>query len=238
MLDAIVLRGDERVVDAGCGTGRLTSELAERLPSGLVIGIDRSANMLTVARTNLHARFGRRVTLVQADLSALPLMGTTDLIFSTAAFHWVLDHDALFRELYGALRPGGALVAQCGGGPNLARILRRADRLMQTTPYRRYVEGWVGPWLFADAEATGRRLTAAGFVQVETEVIEAPTVMRDRQEYVDYLAAVVLRAHLDRITDPGLRATLLAALADGGERDEPPFSLDYWRLNLRGRRPD
>lgn len=237
VLGTIVLRGDERVIDAGCGTGRLAAELAERLPSGVVIGIDRSANMLAVAEADLRARFGRRVAVVRADLSALPIAGSVDLVFSTAAFHWVLDHDTLFVEIYRALRPGGWLVAQCGGGPNLSRILSRAERVMQTAAYCAHFEGWTGPWLFADASTTARRLTDAGFVEVDTEVIEAPTVLGDRREYTDFLAAVVLRAHLDRLPSPELRSGLLEPMADAGARDDPPFSLDYRRLNLRGRRP-
>ena len=121
VLDRLPLRGNETVLDVGCGTGRLTELLAGRLPHGRAIGIDQSVNMLATARTATRASVRGRIAFVQADAAALPIAGRADAIFSTATFHWVLDHDRLFRSLFAALTPGGRLVAQCGGGPNLER---------------------------------------------------------------------------------------------------------------------
>src|SRR5262245_13304699 len=112
VLDRLRLTGDELVIDVGCGTGRLTEHVARRVPRGRVVGVDLSANMLQTAREYLTPIAGARVALVQADASALPFHQTADAIFSTATFHWVLDHDALFKGLFDALKPGGRLVAQ------------------------------------------------------------------------------------------------------------------------------
>ena len=236
ILATMAWHGNETVLDAGCGTGKLAAEIAARLPRGRVIAIDRSANMLETLRQKLGLGADARVAAVQADLAALPLALAVDVIFSTAAFHWVLDHDRLFRELHAALKPGGRLVAQCGGGPNLARILTRVDGILAAPPFRQHVEGWTGPWLFADARATASRLAAAGFVEVETSLVEAPTVLRNRDEYVAFLEAVVLRAHCGRLPGVRMRNTLLSELGAAGAADDPPFSLDYWRLNMRARR--
>src|SRR5215210_3956448 len=93
VLDRLPLRGDERVLDAGCGSGRVTELLAERLPRGHVVALEASTEMLEEASRRL-GRFGDRVTLVQADLARpLPLDEPVDAILSTATFHWVLDHD-------------------------------------------------------------------------------------------------------------------------------------------------
>ena len=120
VLARLELAGDERVIDAGCGSGRLTGELAERLPHGQVVALDRSWNMLQTARANLRPTYGSRVRFVQVSLPALPFEECADVVFSTATFHWVADHPALFSNIFEALRPGGRLHAQCGGGPNLA----------------------------------------------------------------------------------------------------------------------
>lgn len=125
VVSRLSLRGDEVVLDAGCGTGKLTRELLELLPQGRVIALDVSQNMLSAARTNLTQEFGRQVRFVAADLLDLPFHKVFDGIFSTAAFHWVRDHDRLFRALCRALKPGGWLVAQCGGAGNLDRFLQR-----------------------------------------------------------------------------------------------------------------
>ena len=75
------LQGDELVLDAGCGTGRLTAELLKRLPEGRVIGVDHSENMLRAASEYLGPRFGDRVMLVRADLQTLRMEERVDGIF-------------------------------------------------------------------------------------------------------------------------------------------------------------
>src|SRR5580765_5637942 len=107
ILRELNLRGDEFVLDAGCGTGRLTHLLLENLPRGSVVGLDVSRNMVIHADRDLRSVFGERVQCIAADLVALPFRNAFDGIFSTASFHWVLDHDLLFRNLFDTLRPGG-----------------------------------------------------------------------------------------------------------------------------------
>ena len=111
VLARLPLEGHELVLDVGCGTGRLTRELAARVPRGRVIAVDRSANMLAVAGAYL-AQSAVPVRLVQADAASLPFRGVADAVFSTATFHWVLDHPRLFGSVYAALKPGGRFVAQ------------------------------------------------------------------------------------------------------------------------------
>src|SRR3954452_8014305 len=112
VLDRLELRGDETVLDAGCGSGRLTELLIERVPDGRVVGVDASASMIDAARERLGADADLRV----ADLVGLDLGGATvDVVFSTATFHWIAVHDALFASLRQAPRPRGRLVAPCGG---------------------------------------------------------------------------------------------------------------------------
>ncbi len=236
VLARLPLRGDETVVDAGCGTGRLTAELLEKLPEGRVIAIDASTNMLRQAAAGLVPRFGDRVRFVRADLQTLALPEPVDAIFSTAAFHWVPDHPRLFRHLHAALVPGGRLVAQCGGGPNLAHLLERVAALMAAPASAPAFAGWAGPWEFADAATTAARLRAAGFVDVATDLEPAPTTFPDAATYGDFLSAVVLRSHLARLPDEAARAAFVGALTEQAARDDPPFGLDYWRLNLEGRR--
>src|SRR3954453_1843606 len=116
VLDRLELRGDETIPGAGCGSGRLTELLVERAPRGRVIGVDASASMIDAAR----ARLGDRADLRRGDLAAPGLGGAlaplarggepVGVVFSRPPFHWIADHDALFRCLRGALRDGGRLV--------------------------------------------------------------------------------------------------------------------------------
>lgn len=238
ILSGLVLRGDETAVDAGCGSGRLTSELLELLPQGRVIAIDRSANMVEQARENL-ARFGDRVTVLQGDVSDLSptVVGeTVELVFSTATFHWILDHPRLFRGIYSILQPGGLLSAQCGGGPNLDRLLTRTRELMTSPDYAQWFGDWPGPWEFADDVTTANRLRDAGFTEIDTWLYEAPTPMADAEAYRSFLANVIMGEHLARLPKEK-HAAFIDALTIDAAAEDPPFVFDYWRLNMRATRP-
>ena len=237
VLRRLSLSGNETVVDAGCGTGRLTAYLLERLPQGRVIAVDQSANMLAEAAAYLTPGFGSRVTFLQSDVQDLRLPERVDAIFSTATFHWVLDHPRLFRALFACLKPGGRLVAQCGGGPNIARLRERAEALLASEAFRELSTGWSNPWEFATPEKTALRLARVGFTEIETSLEPAPTTFPDATEFRQFVQSVVLRAHLDALPDDATRDAFMSAITAMAAGDNPPFTLDYWRLNLAGMRP-
>jgi trans-aconitate 2-methyltransferase len=238
VLSRLHLRGDETLMDAGCGTGRMTADLLQSLPRGRVVRVDLSQNMLAGARDYLVRDFAGKFSLVVADLQDLPFEKVFDGIFSTAAFHWVLDHDRLFRSLFRALRLGGWLRAQCGGGPNLARLRKRTEELMNTTKYASYFVGFREPWTFNDAETAAAILRRAGFVEVNTSLEPAPTILEDSSQYSEFVRTVILRQHLERIPDAELCTSFVVALERQAAADDPPFSLDYWRLNLNAKIPE
>jgi trans-aconitate 2-methyltransferase len=237
VLRRLSVRGDETVIDAGCGTGRLTAHLLERLPAGAVICVDRSSAMLHAAREHLES-FGRqRVRFVEADLADIPLTDAADAVFSTATFHWISDHPRLFTGLFSALRRGGRLVAQCGGAGNLRDVRRRALELMGEEPFAAHVSAWTDPWEYADAATTAQRLDGAGFHDIATDVVDAPVSLEGAELYAEFLATVVLRVHLSRLPDEDMRRRLLERMTERAAADDPPFTLDYRRLNLDARRP-
>ena len=235
VLARLKLDGDETVVDAGCGTGRLTAELLERLPAGRVIAIDLSGNMLDVASAMLEPRFPGRVHFAQCDLLDVCVASVADVVFSTATFHWVLDHPRLFREIRSMLVPGGRLVAQCGGAGNLQRTHLRAMALMKTKRYVRALAAWKDPWEFADAGTTETRLRDAGFTDIETWLESAPTPMPDAETFGSFARTVVLRPYLAILNDDSLRASFIEELTAEFAKDDPPFVFDYWRLNISAR---
>lgn len=235
VLARLTLAGDERVIDAGCGSGRLTAALAARLPHGHVVALDRSANMLTVARTNLRPTFAARVSFVRAALPAMPCRGWADVVFSTATFHWIGDHPALFANLLTALAPGGRLHAQCGGGPNIEQARALAARVMRQPAYWPHFVGWDGPWLYAGAEETAGRLAAAGFIDVHTDLEEATTRLATADDYRTFVATVIFHPHLARLPE-ARRGPFLDEVTALAAATSPPFTLDYWRLNMTARK--
>ena len=222
VLDRLSLAGDERVIDAGCGSGRVTELLAARLPRGHVVALDGSPAMIAAARERL-AGFGDRIEFVVADLARpLPVEGSVDAILSTATFHWVRDHDALFANLSAVLRSGGWLVAQCGGAGNIATVQRALASIG---------DGWLGPVNFASPLETVRRLDAAGFVDIECWLTDEPTRFEPGEPFETFLRTVVLGAHLDRLPPDQHDAFV----HDVATRMPEPL-IDYVRLNIVARR--
>jgi trans-aconitate 2-methyltransferase len=224
VLDRLPLAGDERVLDAGCGTGRVTELLAVRLPRGHVVALDASASMIDAARGRL-APFGERIDYVVADLGQpLPLGEPVDAILSTATFHWIPDQASLFRHLAAVLRPAGRLVAQCGGVGNIASIRRVLAGIG---------DGWPGATYYATPLDTASRLEAAGFVDVETWLTDEPTRFEAGEPFETFMRIVILGAHLERLPveeRDGFVRTVVDRLA------EPV--IDYVRLNIVARRSD
>jgi trans-aconitate 2-methyltransferase len=219
VLSRLTLVGDETVLDAGCGSGRVTERLAERLPAGHVIALDGSPAMIAAARERL-ARFGDRVEYVTADLERrLPIRpDSVDAILSTATLHWINDHDRLFHHLAVVLRPGGRLVAQCGGRGNIKSVLRAIAATGET---------WPGPWTLADPDETRPRLERAGFTGVEVWLNDEPTQLEPGEPLREYLRTVVLGAHLERLPAEG-RGPFVEAVA----ANLPGAAIDYVRLNI------
>jgi trans-aconitate 2-methyltransferase len=219
VVGALDLRGDERALDAGGGTGKVTAALLDRLPRGEVIALDGSVSMIGRARERLG---DDRVNFVVADLQQpLPLEEAVEAVLSTATFHWVLDHDALFRHLAAVMRPGAQLAAQCGGAGNIASV---------EAALRSMGEGSAGHTYFADADETRTRLVSAGFTDVEAWLHDEPTRVPP-EVLEDYLGAICLGDHVRDMSGKE-EARFVAEVAI--RLPEPV--IDYVRLNIRARR--
>jgi trans-aconitate 2-methyltransferase len=199
------------------------------------VALDASRQMLDQAVVHL-ANVPAPVRFVQARLPHIPLAGWADVVFSTATFHWVRDHTALFSNIFTAIAPGGLLHAQCGGGRNLAEARRPAEDIMRLPEFSRWFRDFEGAWEFADDRVTAERLQAAGFTAIETSLEAAPVEFTDEASYRFFVATVVFRLHLARLPE-ALRPGFLDAIVDRIRRLPQGFTLDYWRLNLRARRP-
>jgi trans-aconitate 2-methyltransferase len=155
-------------------------------------------------------------TVWEEDLLELETPEPVDLVFSAATFHWIADHDALFRRLHAALKPDGRLVAQCGGAGNIAAI-RAAIEDVSGDP-------WM-PWNFATPDETEKRLHAAGFSEPRAWLYERPV---KPDEPLAFLKTAILGEHLLRLPESD-RDTFAQAVLD---RLDKPFIARYVRLNM------
>lgn len=224
VLERLELNGDESVIDAGCGSGRITEKLLERLPRGRLLAVDGSEAMIAKARE----RLGDRATYLVADLSQLTLAEQYDLVFSTATFHWILDHDLLFGHLRKVLQPGGRLVAQCGGEGNVAAYGKAIARAMGQPRFAAYFQARPQIWNFAAPEETEKRLLAAGFSEPRCWLQPKPVRPADP---LAFTMTVTLGPHLARVPEDLRQPFAEAVLAES----EQPFTLHYVRLNIEAR---
>ncbi len=222
--ERLALVDGESVLDAGCGSGKITAQLVEMTPHGRVYGVDAAASMVAHA----SAELGERAVILHQDLTELKLPEEVDAIFSNATFHWIKDHPRLFAALLAALKPGGRLVAQCGGEGNIDHFRKIAEELIEEPSYAGYFTDH--PWNYAGAEVTASRLTDAGFVDVQTWLEPKPTVLEDPREFI---TTVCLLPHLSQLPEE-LREPFVDEVL---ERTGVPLTLDYVRLNMVATKP-
>lgn len=234
VLERVRLRGDETVMDAGCGTGRLTRLLLERLPEGHVIAVDASADMVGKAKENL-SDLGKRVSFRVGDLRKIDLNAVADGVFSTATFHWIPERQALFNALHAALRPGGWLVAQCGGGNSLERFWDMVGAIVERAPFAEYVRGRRRLQKYLDPEETRLQLREAGFAEykvwTESMVVQFPT----SEAFAEFITTVNLAEHVKFLPEE-LKTDFITEVTRQSEKSDPPLALDYVRLNIDARR--
>jgi trans-aconitate 2-methyltransferase len=221
LMERLPLAGTETVLDAGCGTGRATRMLVERLPEGKVVAVDGSAAMVEKVREVLRSCDEAFV----ADLTALHLERPVDAVVSSAVFHWIADHEALFSRLRAALRAGGRLEAQCGGAGNIDALRETAKRLAGAQPFAPYV-GEIGElWNYAGAEQTEARLRAAGFAGAECWLQPWDVTP---EEPAEFLRTVCLGPYVDALPEELGNAFVEAVLA----AEDEPLTMHYVRLNI------
>jgi trans-aconitate 2-methyltransferase len=225
VLERLELSGNEYVMDAGCGSGRVTAHLLERLPNGRVLCVDASESMIAKARETL----GDRADYLVADLAELEIDDSVDAIFSTATFHWVMDHDRLFARLHTALRPGGRLVAQCGGEGNVAKHAEAIVTVASRPEFAPHFGDMQVMWNFSSPAETEARLRRAGFEDVSCRLEDKPV---QPQHPYEFTTTVTMGPHLSRLPEDLRRSFAEAVL----ELEDDPLVLNYVRLNIDARR--
>ena len=184
-LSQLVFRGDERVLDVGCGDGYITRSIAARLPRGSVVGVDASPRMIEAARSHADPP-GTDVGFRIGDVRDLPFVAEFDVVVSFNALHWVIDQVAALTAIARALRPDGRVVVQqvCGGPrPSLEST---AMTVCATDRWRAYFTGFAVPFVHVDPARYPAIAAAAGLRVTDQLVEDDRWDFGSRRAFVDW----------------------------------------------------
>jgi trans-aconitate 2-methyltransferase len=254
--------GNEIVMDAGCGSGLLTKQLAKKVPRGRVYAVDIDSNMIQQARNNLQ--FFDNVEIVQSSFTDIKLPRKLDVIFSNSALHWILDHRKAFQNFWEMLKPmndstissrvsntgssTGQLLVQCGGNENLQQIIEILEQITCLDQFKAYFTDWKQPWYFAKPDDTNKLLEEIGYINTRVHSNSDCVILPNRQIYTKFVKTVVMKAYLERLTPDNddneadkLKTLFLDLFLDEVEKcsnkSKVGWFLDFVRLNIVAHRP-
>ena len=237
VFDDLALRGDETVLDAGCGSGSVTFDLLAKLPRGKIYAVDSSPDMIAKLTASIQERGETRVIPMRADLTDFALPESVDVVFSNAVLHWIPDDDALFTCLLRAAKPGGRFRAQCGGSKNIARLLAAVKTVKQREPFAPHLAGTKDGRKYRTAEDAKAAMERCGWADVHASVFESGVVFEREDDAVLYLHTIILQDHVSRLPEPQQEPYLRAVIAETIHMYGAPFTADYVRLDLWATRP-
>jgi trans-aconitate 2-methyltransferase len=232
VIDDLALRGDETVLDAGCGSGSVTLDLLARLPRGKIYAVDASAEMIASLEGTLAGRRVTNVVPIRASLTDFVLPEPVDCVFSNAVFHWIPDDDALFGCLAAATKPGGRLRAQCGGFGNNAHVLEAAATVREDERFAPYLRGFTDSKKYRTPEQATAALERAGWRDVRASLFAEPVPLEGEEDAALYVRSILLRDHVERLPEAARDAYARGVVRETIRRHGEPYVADYVRLNL------
>ena len=232
------LKGHETVLDAGCGSGSVTFDLAEQLPHGRIYAVDSSGEMIDKITSEVDERGVTNIIPVLASLTDFELPERVDVVFSNAVFHWISDDDALFGCLLRAAKPGGRLRAQCGGAGNIDAVPAAAREVRKRTPY----SGHIGDVRQSTTFRTPGEATAAlernGWSDARANLWDAPIPFESHEEAAVYLRTIVLRDYVEALPEDLIEPFGRDVVSEVDRQTSEPFFVDYVRLDMWASRPE
>jgi trans-aconitate 2-methyltransferase len=227
--------GNEIVMDAGCGSGRVTKLLSNKITNGRIYAVDNDVNMVDRAKHNL-AEFGNTLVINSnlLDLSLKIIPSKVDVIFSNAVLHWIPDHPKIFNIYFDLLNHNGQLLIQCGGYGNLRKAVSVFERVKDSERFIQFFREWKDTWYFPKPSETEKILKEIGYSNVKVYLMEAPISFPDRNSYSAYLKTVILGPYLRYLKSEKDKAEYLEYVLEEIEQNHPEmmWNLDYVRLNI------
>jgi trans-aconitate methyltransferase len=213
------LKGSERVLDIGCGDGKVTAELAKRLSSGSVLGIDNSEEQIRFAQKNFPSKKFPNISFKIMDARNLNFNGEFDVVFSNATLHWVTDHLPVLKGIKKSLKPSGKVLLQMGGRGNAAKIVEVMVTMMKSKKWRGYFTNFTFPYGFYGPEEYKDWLEQAGLKAKRVELIPKDMAQKGKEGLSAWIRTTWL-PYTQRVPE-GLREEFIGEVADKYVENHP-----------------
>ncbi|HPY93735.1 methyltransferase domain-containing protein [Methanothrix soehngenii] len=241
LLSKISIRGDERILDIGCGDGKITAEISRLVPRGSVVGVDSSLEMLNFARSRFPDELWPNLEFQHQDARDLPYHDQFDLILSFAALHWILDHRPVLAGIRRSLKSEGRVFMQFGGRGNAASVLDLAGEMIDEEKWYPYFEGFQFPYGFYGPEEYRAWLDESGLRAVRVELLHKDMVQKDKaglaswieSTWLPYIQRVPVEMRSDFIHEVVDRYIQLHPLDENGD-----VHVGMVRLEVEARKSD
>lgn len=219
LISELDLRGDERILDIGCGDGKITSGIASLVPNGSVLGIDISQEMIDFAKGKYTRDKYGKLTFQLGDASSIDFEEEFDLAVSFACLHWVKDHLSVLQGVGRSLRPGGRILFQCGGRGNASEILNMATDLIRRETWSKYFQSFAFPYYFYGPEEYSPWLAQAGLKALRVELL-SKDMIHNKTGLEGWIRTTWL-PYLERLPED-MRQVFVGEVADSYIECHPP----------------
>lgn len=232
VIEDLDLRGDETVLDAGCGSGSVTFDLLNNLPTGKIYAVDSSPQMIEQLTGSVADRGVTNVFPILASLTDFKLPESVDVVFSNAVLHWIPDDDGLFGCLARATKNGGRLRAQCGGGGNIVRLMAATHDVEARDPYRQHIPEPIDARKYRSPDDVALAMSRNGWTNAKASLFESPVVFDDEDSAVLYLRTIILQQQVAILPVDLGDHFLRDVIREVVQRHGAPFVADYVRLDI------
>ena len=198
LLSKLKLGGYESVLDIGCGDGKTTAEIAGQAPNGNVVGVDNSNDMIELARKNFPTEKYPNLSFQLVDVKSLPFREQFDVIFSSAALHWIKDHMPVLSGIKSGLKSNGRILLQMGGRGNAESMISILDVIIAEKEWNQYFSGFAFPYGFYDPPSYELWLKEAGLKPIRVELIPKDMSYEDKDGLAGWVRTTWL-PYTDRV---------------------------------------
>ncbi len=230
MIPKLRLKGDEVLLDIGCGDGKVTAAIAARLPGGRVVGVDNSDDMISLARKRYHEASNPNLRFQKEDATKLPFHEEFDVVFSNAALHWIRDHLPVLNGVSRSLRPGGRIMLQMGGQGNASDVVALFHAHTNQRKWRLYFSNFEPPYAFYSSVEYRQWIRDVGLQPQRIELVPKDMTHEGRAGFEGWIKTTWI-PYIETVP-PDLRTAFMTEFADQYLERFPPDRADKVHVQM------